>query len=194
VGVEPGDTVVIEGPGHQGLAVLEAVLAAGAGTVIVTGSAGDELRLAAAREIGAHHTIDVSRQDPVEVVRDLTGGVGPDVVMDIASVVHTVPVAVELVRFRGRILLAGLKHFEAIPGLVTDNIVVKGLKVFGGSGFTPESMGRAVQLIEDAKVNTGAVRGEVFGLDGIEEALRLLARAEPGRDAVRVSLEHTHAG
>jgi threonine dehydrogenase-like Zn-dependent dehydrogenase len=194
VGVEPGDTVVIEGPGHQGLAVLEAALAVGAGTVIVTGAAGDELRLAAAREIGAHHTIDVSKQDPVEVVRDLTGGVGPDVVMDIASVVHTVPVAVELVRFRGRILLAGLKHFEAIPGLVTDNIVVKGLKVFGGSGFTPESMGRAVQLIEDAKVNTGAVRGEVFGLDGMEEALRLLARAEPGRDAVRVSLEHAHAG
>ncbi|MEX1008727.1 MAG: alcohol dehydrogenase catalytic domain-containing protein, partial [Acidimicrobiia bacterium] len=41
-GVRTGHTVVVEGPGHQGLAVLEAVLAAGADTVVVTGT-GDVL-------------------------------------------------------------------------------------------------------------------------------------------------------
>src|SRR5688500_14826789 len=49
-GVAGGDTVVVQGPGHQGLAVLEAVLAAGAGTVIVTGTSQDGLRLDAAKQ------------------------------------------------------------------------------------------------------------------------------------------------
>jgi hypothetical protein len=34
------------------------------------------------------------------------------------------------------------------------------------------------------------MRGEVFGLDGIEDAMALLARTDPTKDAVRVSLTH----
>jgi hypothetical protein len=37
------------------------------------------------------------------------------------------------------------------------------------------------------------VVGEVFGLDGIAEAMALLARQLPGRDAVRVGLRHRPA-
>jgi hypothetical protein len=36
--------------------------------------------------------------------------------------------------------------------------------------------------------------GEMFGLDGIAEALALLTRTDPGRDAVRVGLAHTSPG
>src|SRR5436309_1685992 len=84
--VEAVETVVVEGPGHQGLAVLEAVRAAGAGTVIVTGAGGDGLRLEAARALGASHIIDVDAEDPVERVGELTSGLMADVVMDIAPV------------------------------------------------------------------------------------------------------------
>lgn len=189
-GVGEGDTVVVQGPGHQGLAVLEAALAAGAGTVIVTGTSQDGLRLDAAKQIGAHHTVMVDTDDPVAAVRDLTGGRGADIVFDIATAVQTVTLALDLVRFQGRILLAGLKHFEPIPNFVSDRIVVAGLTVFGGSGFTPESMARAVELLRDGKVRTDVMRGEVFGLDGIEEAMALLARTDPSRDAVRVSIAH----
>jgi threonine dehydrogenase-like Zn-dependent dehydrogenase len=189
-GVQPGESVVVQGPGHQGLAVLEAVLAAGAGTVIVTGTSQDELRLDAARQIGADHTVMVDKDDPVAAVRDLTGGWGADVVFDVSTAVQTVTLALDLVRFQGRILLAGLKHFEAIPNFVSDRIVVAGLTVFGGSGFTPESMGGAVQLLHDRKVRTDVMAGEVFGLDGIDEAMALLARTDPSRDAVRVSITH----
>jgi 2-desacetyl-2-hydroxyethyl bacteriochlorophyllide A dehydrogenase len=191
VDVGPGDVVVVQGPGHQGLAVVEAVLAAGAGTVVVTGAAGDELRLDTARAIGAHHTVDVTNDDPVEIVRELTGGRMADVVMDVSPAKQTVPLCLDLVRFGGRILLAGLKHNAPVDGLVTDKIVVGGLRVFGGTGFTPASMARAVELIDTGAVDTGPLRGEVFGLDGIDEAFALLSRTEPGRDAVRVTLAHS---
>ena len=190
VGIDPGDTVVVQGPGHQGLAVLEAVLAYRPARVIVTGAAGDGLRLDTARQIGATTVVDVSVDDPVEVVRDLTGGAMADVVLDVASVPQTVPLSIQLVRTRGRILLAGLKHFQAIEGLITDLIVVNGLTVYGGSGFTPESMAEAVRLIEDGHVKSDLVVGEVFDLGGIDEAMALLERTDPDRDAVRVGLRH----
>jgi len=114
-------------------------------------------------------------------------------VMDIASVVHTVPLSIDLVKWNGRILLAGLKHFEPIPNLVTDMLVMKSLSVFGGSGFTPESMATAVDMLESGDVRSDLVLGEVFSLDGIDEAMALLARTDPSRDAVRVGIRHTGA-
>jgi threonine dehydrogenase-like Zn-dependent dehydrogenase len=116
-----------------------------------------------------------------------------DVVMDISPAVVTVPLAVDLVAFRGTVLLAGLKHFAPVDGLVSDKIVLQGLRVFGGSGYTPASMAKAVDLINTGAIDVGHLRGEVFGLDAIDEALGLLARTLPGRDAVRVSIEHTSA-
>jgi len=189
-GVRPGETVVVEGPGHQGLAVLEAVLAAEPGAVVVTGTSQDALRLDAARAMGATHTVMVDVDDVGTVVRDLTDGQGADVVFDIASVVHTVPVAIDLVRARGRVLLAGLKHFEAVPGFISDLVVLKGLTVLGGSGFTPASMAAAVQLIADGKAHLDVMAGEVFDLEHIDDAMALLARTDPARDAVRVTLTH----
>lgn len=192
VGVEAGDVVVIEGPGHQGLAVLEAVLARRPGAVVVTGTSQDRLRLDTATAIGATDVVMVDVDDPRAVVRELTDGRGADVVFDVATATETVPLALELVRQRGRVLLAGLKHFKEIPGLVTDRIVVGGLQVFGGSGFTPDSMRDAVALLAAGAVRTDLVVGEVFGLDDIDTAMALLARADPTRDAVRVGLRHEH--
>ena len=179
-GVRPGQTVVDRGPGHQGLAVLEAVLAAGADTAIVTGTAGDGIRLDAARAIGAHEVIDVTRPTRSRACRDLTGGRMADVVMDISPAVATVPLALDLVAFRGTVLLAGLKHFAPVDGIVSDQIVLQGLRVFGGSGYTPASMAKAVDLINTGAVDVGHLGGEVFGLDKIDEALGLLSRSIPG--------------
>jgi threonine dehydrogenase-like Zn-dependent dehydrogenase len=189
-GVEEGDTVVVQGPGHQGLAVLEAVLAKKPKRVVVTGTSEDTLRLDTARALGATDVVAVDVDDPVEVVADLTGGAMADVVMDIASVVQTVPLCIDLVKWNGRILLAGLKHYAPIPNLVTDMIVMKSLTVVGGSGFTPDSMARAVEMLETGEAKSELVVGEVFSLDGIEAAMGLLARSDPNRDAVRVGIKH----
>jgi 2-desacetyl-2-hydroxyethyl bacteriochlorophyllide A dehydrogenase len=192
LGVHAGDTVVVEGPGHQGLAVLEAVLAKQPRQVIVTGTSEDELRLDAAMEIGASNVVRVDVEDAHELVYDLTRGMGADVVFDVATATATVPMAVDLARSGGRILLAGLKHFAEVPALVTDHIVLKSLQLFGGAGFTPQSMAAAVALIESGAVRADVVGGEVFDLDHIDDAMALLTRSVPGRDAVRVGLKHTH--
>jgi threonine dehydrogenase-like Zn-dependent dehydrogenase len=191
VGVHEGETVVVQGPGHQGLAVLEAVLAKRPSQVVVTGTSDDQLRLDAATAIGASNVVKVDVEDAHALVYDLTRGMGADVVFDVATATATVPMAVDLARSGGRILLAGLKHFEAIPGMVTDHIVLKSLQLFGGAGFTPDSMAAAVALIESGGVRADVVAGEVFDLDHLDDAFGLLTRTVPGRDAVRVGLKHT---
>jgi threonine dehydrogenase-like Zn-dependent dehydrogenase len=187
--VREGDAVVVQGPGHQGLAVLEAVLARKPSVVIVTGTSQDRLRLDTAKAIGADHVVMVDVDDVQAVVADVTRG-GADVVFDVATATQTVPLALDLVRFGGRVLLAGLKHFQEIPGLVSDHIVMRSLTVLGGTGYTPDSMAESVALLRAGSVRSDLVVGEVFGLDGIDEAMALLARTDPSRDAVRVSLRH----
>ena len=189
-GVGLGDTVVIEGPGHQGLACLVAARAAGAAHVIVTGTTADAQRFDAARALGADATIDVQNEDPVARVGELTGGRMADVVMDIAAVTTaTIPLATQLVRNRGTILLAGLKHFAPVE-LISDLIVFRMLTIVGGAGYTPASMAAAVDLWTSERANRDVMVGDVVTLDSLDEGMALLARELPDRDSVHVSLVH----
>jgi threonine dehydrogenase-like Zn-dependent dehydrogenase len=81
--VSPGDSVVVFGTGPVGVfAVLSAKLL-GAGRVIAVDQHPD--RLATARRAGAE-TIDFSAEDPIDCIRELTGGIGPDRAIDAVGV------------------------------------------------------------------------------------------------------------
>jgi threonine dehydrogenase-like Zn-dependent dehydrogenase len=81
--VSDGDTVVVFGAGPVGVfAVLSAHLL-GAGRVIAVDRHPD--RLAMARRAGAE-TVDFSAEDPIDAVRELTGGVGPDRAIDAVGI------------------------------------------------------------------------------------------------------------
>ena len=60
-----GQAIVIQGPGQQGLACVVAAKEAGANPIIVSGlgTPTDQKRLALAKRLGAHHTINVDEQD-----------------------------------------------------------------------------------------------------------------------------------
>jgi len=187
--VQLGDTVVIQGPGHQGLACLMAARAAGAGQVIVTGTTADKLRFDAAMALGADAVVDVQQEDPVARVGELTNGAMADVVMDIAAVTTaTIPLAVMLARPSGRILLAGLKHFAPVENFISDLVVFKQLTIAGGAGYTPTSMRSAVDLLTSDRIDRSVMVGDVVTLDDLDRGLALLTRAVPDYDTVHVSL------
>jgi len=93
-----------------GLAAILASKYVGAGLIIATGLARDEKKLTLAREFGADHTINVDEEDTVERVKELTGGDGVDVVLDLTPMAQQ-PIrdAINAVRWGGTIVLAGLK-------------------------------------------------------------------------------------
>jgi L-iditol 2-dehydrogenase len=81
-----GDTVVVQGAGAVGLCTAALARRSGAGQVIVIGAPADRLRLAIA--MGADVVIDLDATTPDERqqrVRDLTGGIGADVVVEAAG-------------------------------------------------------------------------------------------------------------
>lgn len=183
--VKEGDVVLIEGPGHMGMATIVAARAAGAARVIVTGVSRDRFRLDCARRIGADEIIDVETEDAVARVKSVTGGSMADVVIDAASGSPvSVNLAMDLVRKGGHVVVAGMKD-GPLEGFHSDWIPTRRITIHPGAGLDTE---RAVALINQGRVPTADLLGETFPLDRFEEAFSLLTRRTPGRDAIRVAL------
>lgn len=132
--LQPGNTVLILGPGPRGLACLLAAQAAGAAWVGLSGLDVDSDRLDLARQMGADLTVDVTADDlGVAVANSL--GTRPDVVIDVTSddpeAIYT---AFDLVRSGGSVILASTKGNRALPQFFSDVIVAKQLSVRGALG------------------------------------------------------------
>ncbi len=184
-----GETIVILGPGQRGLASVIAAREAGAGTIIVTGLSRDERKLALAREFGAHHTIDVERDDPVHTVREITNGAMADVVVDVtAYAVRAVTQAIALARRGGRIVLAGTKGAKPVPDFLSDVIVGKELTIMGALGVDWPAYEAAIRLIESGRYPLAKMHTHTLPLAEAERGLRLLAGEVPGEDAIAIAL------
>jgi threonine dehydrogenase-like Zn-dependent dehydrogenase len=190
LGIGWGDAVVIQGPGHQGLLCAAAARAFGATQVIVTGTAEDQLRLDAARRLGATATVVVDDEDLAAQIGGLTEGRMADVVLDVCPNPVTASAAMDLASFRGRIGLAGLKHFQPVQHFLSDLIVLKSLTVSGLAGSTPASMEEAVRLIGERPEIAQEMSGAQVELDSLDRGLALLERRLPGEDAIHVALVH----
>jgi S-(hydroxymethyl)mycothiol dehydrogenase len=79
-GVTRGDSVAVIGCGGVGNAAIAGANLVGAHRIIAVDV--EERKLRWARGFGAHHTVNAAETDPVQAIRDLTGGVGADVVID----------------------------------------------------------------------------------------------------------------
>lgn len=185
----PGDTVVILGPGQRGLASVIACREVGAGTLVVTGLEADRDKLDLARQFGADHTIDVDNENAVERVREITGGKGADVVVDV-SAYATQPVvdALSMVRAGGRVVLAGVKGFKPVEGLVSDLIVMKEIRIMGAIGVTSSGYRSAIRLIESGRVPIEKMHTHNFDLEDAELAIRTLAREIPDDESIHSCL------
>ena len=108
-GVRMGDTVVIQGAGGLGIYATAIADDLGAGKVITID--GQAQRLDLAERCGASHTIDImkvtSSEERVQMVRDLTEGIGADLVMEVAGVPQTIPEGLALVRRGGTFIEIG---------------------------------------------------------------------------------------
>ena len=186
---QPGDTVVILGPGQRGLASVIACRAVGAGTIIVTGIEADERKLALARAFGADHTIDVDNENAVRRVKEITDGRGADVVVDV-SAYATKPVAdaLSMVRPGGTVVLAGMKGFKPVDDFVSDLIVMKEITIRGAIGVTSSGYRAAIRLIESGTVPVADMHTHDFALEDATLAIRTLAREIEGDESIHSCL------
>jgi threonine dehydrogenase-like Zn-dependent dehydrogenase len=187
-GIQLGDTVLILGAGQRGLSAVLAARTAGAGTIIVTGLARDAGKLQLAREFGADVTINVENEETVERVREITGGAGADIVLELTPMAaQPVRDALNAVRWGGRVVLAGLKGGRSVE-LSTDLIINKAITVAGAFSVDSRAYAEAIRLIETGRFPLERMHTHTFGLDDISRAIETLAGEVPGEDAVHVAI------
>lgn len=98
--VRPGDSVVVVGTGPIGLAAIQTARLYSPSRIIAADKANS--RLHAAKQFGAD-VLAKPDDDPLELVRALTGGLGADVVMEAVGTPETFELCTMLVRAGGRI-------------------------------------------------------------------------------------------
>lgn len=175
--VQFGESVVIIGAGAQGLSTTISAHEAGADPIIVLGLGRDRERMRIAREFGAHYTIDVEQEDPAGAVDRITGGNMADVAVECSGSLHGLPLALKLLRPTGRLVIMGVNGDRAVP-LVTDQIVLKELRLIGGLGQSL-NVEQAVRLIESGRYAIEKMVTHTFPMTQAEEALRFFMRGDP---------------
>jgi len=158
--------VVVVGPGSIGLLASQVALACGA-TVLLVGTGVDEGRLSLARELGVQHTLNVETQTAADLVRDLTGGRGADLVVECSGAAPAVRMGYELIRKKGQFVQIGLfgRRIEVEPDLLVNKEVL-GLNSFAS---TPSSWDYTLRLLGDGRVKTRPLVTDTLPLDRWEE-------------------------
>ena len=176
-----GDTVAIIGPGSIGLFHLQAFKSAGAAKIMVIGLDRDAKRFETAKKLGADHIINGSKVDVATRVRELTNGLGADIVVETANHPATVPLAVSLAAVRGRVHLFGL-YPEATMSPLT--LLRAGVTMSGDVATLPRYFLRAMRWVEHKKVLAEPMVTR-FRLDQAQEAFATFSRG----DSVKVLFE-----
>jgi L-iditol 2-dehydrogenase len=167
-GLVAGESVVVIGPGPIGLLAVAVAKALGAHPVILTGTR--DKRLAIGKELGADRVINISNEDAVKVVKQLTDGIGADYVVECAGSEATIDQAIHMTNRGGKICLAAFPHDPVttdIAHLVRNNIYVYGIRGEGRSATR-----RAMALMAEKKFDARIIHTHTFALEDLPTALK----------------------
>jgi L-iditol 2-dehydrogenase len=174
-GIRLGDRVMVQGTGAVGLSIVALARLSGASAVIATGAPADRLELA--RQMGADLTLDVSKTAPDErraLIEGMTGGRGPDIIIEASGSARAVEEALTLVRDGGRYVIAG-HYTNAGPSSVNahEHINRKHLEIRGCWGSEAGHFMRALTILEQHAMHLPwrAIGARVYSLYRLNEAL-----------------------
>ncbi|WP_206478622.1 S-(hydroxymethyl)mycothiol dehydrogenase [Kocuria sp. KRD140] len=122
--VKRGESVAVIGCGGVGTAAVAGAALAGATTIIAVDV--DDDKLSTAQQLGATHTVNSRSVDPVETIRELTGGHGADLVIDAVGVADTFMQAFQARDLAGRMVLVGVPDPGTVAEIPLDQVFSHG--------------------------------------------------------------------
>lgn len=185
--IQPGEVVAIIGAGGPiGLMHLQMALRSGASKVFAVDLS--ENRLAAAKALGATALIQPPREDPVEAIRQLTGGRGVDVSIESAGAVEAWETALRVVRKGGRVNWFGGLKAGANLELDTQWVHYGELTLLGTYHGTPLDVLHAFELIASGVIDTRSLVSREMPLERLEEAFDLMSAGKVIKVAINPDL------
>src|SRR6184192_185349 len=181
----PGSNVFVAGCGPIGCFAVGIARAAGAAKVIASDV--NAKRLALAQRMGAHLTIDATRDDVVRVVLAETGGEGADVVCEMSGVPSALHQAFAAVRLGGRVQLLGIPKGE-VPIDFASEIIFKGITVYGVIGRKMyDTWNQMRRYLSAGLVDPRPVITHQFPLAKIDEALAAIRSGDAGKIILEIA-------
>jgi len=181
-------TVLIQGPGQQGLSQVVACRQAGASLIVVTGTTRDSVRLELARTLGADHVIDVQAEDALERVLEITHGEGVDVVLDCTAGAGVTPVLLgidALKRRAGTLLVQG--ELATFPDFPIKKLTEKAITIKSARGHSYRAVELALAQLASKRFPLELLTTHTFGLVDVDTAIRAVG-GEAGDGVIHVSL------
>ncbi len=165
--VTADDTVAVFGCGGVGLGAIASAAFRGAETIAIDM---DDAKLEIARKAGAKHLIHSKNEDLHERLSAITGGHGPDVMIEAIGLPQTFRAAVEEVAFTGRVVYIG--YAKEPVAYETRLFVQKELDILGSRNALPEDFREVIRMLESGRF---PVQDAVSAVVPMEEAARMLS-------------------
>ncbi|MCQ4081860.1 S-(hydroxymethyl)mycothiol dehydrogenase [Streptomyces sp. RB6PN25] len=184
-GVGRGDTVAVIGCGGVGNAAIAGASLAGARTVVAVDI--DYAKLDAATRFGATHTVNSTRTDPVDAVRELTGGFGADVVIEAVGRPETYRQAFYMRDLAGVLVQVGVPDPQMRIELPLIDLFSRGgaLKSsWYGDCLPSRDFPVLIDLYLSGRFDLDGFVSETIGLDEVEAAFARMRRGEVLRSVV----------
>ncbi|MET9297342.1 S-(hydroxymethyl)mycothiol dehydrogenase [Streptomyces sp. NPDC003077] len=184
-GVTRGDSVAVIGCGGVGDAAIVGARLAGAARIIAVDI--DDRKLETAKGMGATHTVNSRSADPVDAIRELTGGFGADVVIDAVGRPETYRQAFYARDLAGTVVLVGVPTPEMLLELPL-------LDVFGRGGALKSSwygdclpsrdFPMLIDLHQQGRIDLGGFVTETIAIDEVEKAFERMHAGDVLRSVV----------
>ncbi|MEU5975332.1 S-(hydroxymethyl)mycothiol dehydrogenase [Streptomyces sp. NPDC047315] len=184
-GVTRGDTVAVIGCGGVGDAAVVGARLAGAARIIAVDI--DDRKLQTAKGMGATHTVNSRSTDPVDAIRELTGGFGADVVIEAVGRPETYRQAFYARDLAGTVVLVGVPTPEM-------KLELPLLDVFGRGGALKSSwygdclpsrdFPMLIDLHQQGRIDLGAFVTETIGIGDVEQAFARMHEGDVLRSVV----------
>ncbi|HMA46727.1 MAG TPA: zinc-dependent alcohol dehydrogenase family protein [Frankiaceae bacterium] len=170
--VGPGDVVAVVGAGPIGLAAILGARLYTPRHVVALDLA--DARLEAAKQFGADVVVDNGREDAVARIRELTDGLGADVVIEAVGVPASFELCTELVRPGGTVANIGVHGKPATLHL--ERLWIRDVTIATGLVDT-YSTPTLLRLLESGQLDAGRFVTHRFGLDEVLAAYDVFERA-----------------
>ena len=148
----PGSTIAIFGTGAVGMSAMLAAIASGVTTVIMVDIV--DSRLEFATELGATHTVNSKATDPVEAIREITGGRGVEYAVDTTGNKFVFPQMLASLGILGHGALVGAAALGTESPFDIGTLLLTGLKlslVIEGDSVPQQFIPRLINLYEQGK-------------------------------------------
>ena len=172
---KPGDTILIIGGGPMGLIHTQISKSSGASVIV---SEVIERRLNIAKRFGADFTVNPTKEDLNERVRELTDGYGADAVIVSTGNKRAIESGVKTVSSAGTVVLFG-GTYPPVDIEIDPNIIHYGeIKITGSYDHTPTHTERALKVLSKKLINVEDLISKTLSLDELKEGFKLVKNAE----------------